>query len=189
MAIPRRHAGVLLDAFADTSPPRWMPPDAAMERTLESLVALLPRPLPTGNPYAEQSLAGVLLRLGSYEDAAHYAAESFRRSASPISALAVARAAAALGDRDTALGWLRAAEGVSNPEWISQALQHAPELARLAGGPAAAGDFGSRQPSTTCAASFFGAIRQYEVRISSSISGQSGATAVRSITTQPPRAR
>src|SRR5258706_15097091 len=135
---------VLLDAFTDASAPRWMPPDAAAERTLESLVALLPRPLPTGSAYAEQSLAGVLLRLGSYDEAAHYAADSFRRSASPISAIAVARAAAALGDRDTALGWLRAAEGLSNPEWISQALQQAPELARLAGGPAAAGDFGLR---------------------------------------------
>jgi hypothetical protein len=91
----------------------------------------------------EQSLAGVLLRLGSYDDAAHYAADSYRRSASPNSALAVARAAAALGDRDTALGWLRAAESLSNPAWISQALQHSPELARLTG-PAAAGDFGSR---------------------------------------------
>jgi Zn-dependent protease len=135
---------VLLEAFTDTGAPRWMPPEAATERTLESLVALLPRPLPTGNPYAEQALIGVLLRLGNYDDAAHYAADSYRRSASPITALAVARAAAALGDRDTALGWLRAAESLSNPAWISQALQQAPELARLAGGPAAAGDFGSR---------------------------------------------
>ena len=90
------------------------------------------------------SLADVLLRLGSYDEAAHYAADSFRRSASPISALAVARAAAALGDRDTAVGWLRAAEGLSSPAWINQALHDAPELARLAGGSAAAGDVGSR---------------------------------------------
>jgi Zn-dependent protease len=141
---PAAARGVLLDAFTDNSAQRWMPPDAAAERTLESLVALLPRPLPTGNSYVEQSLADVLLRLGSYDEAAHYAADSYGRSPSPISALAVARAAAALGDRDTAVGWLRVAEGLSTPAWIGHALQRAPELARLAGGPAAAGDFGSR---------------------------------------------
>ncbi|MEP7113527.1 MAG: hypothetical protein ABI862_09700 [Ilumatobacteraceae bacterium] len=133
---------VLVDDFASTGPPRWLPPDAADEATLKSLVGLLPRPLPTGNPHAEQALAGVLLRIREYDTAAHYAADSYRRSASPNSAFVVARSAAALGDRDTALGWLRAAEGLSNPEWIGQALQGAPELAQLAGRTATAGDFG-----------------------------------------------
>jgi Zn-dependent protease len=139
---PEIARAVLIDDFASTGPPRWLPPDAADERSLETLVALLPRPLPTGNPYAEQTLAGILLRLGEYNTAAHYAADSYRRSASPISAFAVARSAASLGDRDTAVGWLRAAESLSNPEWIGQALQHAPELARLTGRPATAGEFG-----------------------------------------------
>ena len=134
----------LLAGLTDPGAPRWMPPQAADERTLESLLALLPRPLPLGNTYAEHSMTGVLLRLGSYDEAAHYAAESYRRSPSPISALAVARAAAALGDRDTALGWLRAAESLASPAWMNEALQAARELAQLAGGPAAAGDLGSR---------------------------------------------
>ena len=50
------------------------------------------------------------------------------------------RARRALAGR--AIGWLRAAENLSNPEWIGQALQRAPELARLSGRPATAGDFG-----------------------------------------------
>jgi Zn-dependent protease len=141
---PATARATLLAAFADTSPQRWMPPDAADERTLEGLVALLPRPLPIGNPYAENALADVLLRLGEYDAAAHYAADSYRRSASPTAALAVARSAVALNDRDTAIGWMKAAETLASPAWISQALQRAPELAQFAGGSAAAGDLGSR---------------------------------------------
>ena len=119
---PESARAELLDDFASSAPPRWLPPDAADERTLATLVALLPRPLPTGNPYAEHALADILVRLGEYDTAAHYAADSFRRSASPISALAVARSAAALGDRNTATGWLRAAESLATPAWMNQAL-------------------------------------------------------------------
>ena len=136
--------GVLMDSFAYTGQPQWLPPDAADEATLARLVALLPRPLPTGNLESEHALADILIRLGDYDTAAHYAADSYRRSPSPISALAVARSAAALGDRETALGWLRAAESLANPAWISQALQNAPGLAQLASGPAPAGGFGTR---------------------------------------------
>lgn len=124
---------LLMQNFASSGPPRWLPPDAADERTLESLVALLPRPFPTGNPHSEHVLAGILLRLGEYDAAAHYAADSYRRATSPVAALAVARAAAALNDRDTAIGWLRAAEGLATPMWMSNALQYAPELAGLSG--------------------------------------------------------
>jgi Zn-dependent protease len=134
----------LLGAFTDPAAPRWMPPAAADERVLESLVALLPRPLPTGNTYAELALTDILLRLGEYDAAAHYAADSYHRSASPVSALAVARSAAALGDRETAIGWLRAAETLGGAAWISEALNDAPELAQIAGGRAAAGELGSR---------------------------------------------
>jgi Zn-dependent protease len=139
---PEIARAVLVDDFASIAPPRWLPPDAADDATLKRLVGLLPRPLPTGNPHAEQALAGILVRIGEYDTAAHYAADSYRRSASPTSAFVIARSAAALGDRDTALGWLRAAEGLSNPEWIGQALQSAPELAQIAGRTATAGEFG-----------------------------------------------
>lgn len=124
---------VLLHSFREDGAPRWVPPDAADEQTLESLVALLPQPYPVGTPHSEHVLANILLRLGEYDTAAHYAADSYGRNASPVSALAVARAAAALHDRNTAMGWLRAAEGLATPVWINQALQHAPELARLDG--------------------------------------------------------
>ncbi len=135
---------VLLESFAYSGPPRWVPPDAADEATLRALVALLPQPFPTGNPHSEQTLADILLRLGRYDEAAHYAADSYRRSASPISAFTVARSAASLGDRATAIGWLRAAESLASPAWVGQALRRAPELARLASDTAIAGDLGSR---------------------------------------------
>ncbi len=141
---PELARAVLMDSFAYTGQAQWLPPDAADERTLAPLVALLPRPLPTGNAEAEQALADILIRLGDYDTAAHYAADSYRRSPSPITAMAVARSAAALGDRDTAIGWLRAAQSLANPAWILQALQQAPELAQLASGPATAGGFGTR---------------------------------------------
>ena len=141
---PEGARATLVRAFSYTGTIRWVPPEAADPGTLATLVALLPRPLPIGNPYAEHALADILVRLGEYDEAAHYAADSFRRSRSPMAALAVARSAAALGDRDTAIGWLRAAESLASPDWINMALQSAPELAHLAGGPAAAGELGSR---------------------------------------------
>ncbi|MEP7203331.1 MAG: M50 family metallopeptidase [Ilumatobacteraceae bacterium] len=141
---PEMARAVLLDDFADPRPPRWIPPAAADEQTLATLLALLPRPLPTGNPHAEQALGDILLRLGEYDTAAHYAADSFQRSPSPVSAFTVARSAAALSDRDTAVGWLRAAENLSNPVWIGQALQQAPVLAQLTGRTTAASEFGPR---------------------------------------------
>ena len=74
--------------------------------------------------------------------AAHYAADSYQRSPSPMSAFAVARSAAALGDRDTAVGWLRAAQNLAAPGWIDQALQQAPQLAHFIA--ATSGDLGAR---------------------------------------------
>ena len=141
---PEIARAVLLDSFASSGQPLWVPPDAADEQTLRTLVDLLPRPLPTGSPYAEQALAGILVRLGEYDTAARYAADSYSRSPSGLTAFAVARSAAALGDRDTALGWLRAAENLASPTWINQALQQAPVLAQLAEAPASAGEFGAR---------------------------------------------
>ena len=100
---------VLVADFADTSPADWWPPDAAPLDDLRALVALLPRPLPTGRLYSEHVLSNILVRLGLHDEAARYAAESFGRHRSTTTAAVVARAASALGDTPTALGWLRAA--------------------------------------------------------------------------------
>jgi hypothetical protein len=124
----------LVQSFAGSAPPRWVAPDAADVPMLDALVALLPRPLPTGNAHAEHVLAGILLRVGQYDAAAHYAAASYHRAQSPVAALLVARAAAALQDQETAVGWLRVAEGLSSPAWMDHALRQSPELLRLGGG-------------------------------------------------------
>jgi Zn-dependent protease len=99
----------LLDAFADGSPARWARPSAAPLATMESLLALLGEPLPHGNPMLELETAGALAALADYPRSAAYAAACFQRRPSGSMALIVARAAAALGDRTTTIGWLRAA--------------------------------------------------------------------------------
>ncbi len=123
---------LLLADFAERTPPDWWPPDAAPVERLAAVVALLPRPLPTGRTYSEHALAHVLLRTGAHEEAAHYAAQSFARRRSTSMAAVVARAAAALGDRETALGWLETAlEADTDPDGLAHTLDHAPELASL----------------------------------------------------------
>jgi Zn-dependent protease len=120
---------VLLADLADTSPPNWWPPNEAPERSLEQLVALLPRPLPLGRSYSEHALADVLVRLGAYDDAASYGAASFQRHRSTASALAVARSAAALGDVEVAIGWLRAAyRADTDPGRLVDAMDDASEF-------------------------------------------------------------
>ena len=123
---------VLLADFAAGREPAWWPPDAAPERDLEALVNLLPRPLPTGSPYAEYVLSGVLLRLGEYSEAAHYAAAAYARRPAPSLAVNVARAAAALGDRPTALAWLRTARAsTANVATLQATIDQADEFDRL----------------------------------------------------------
>ena len=120
---------VLVTDFAATGRPDWWPPDTAPPERLAALVDLLPRPLPTGRTHSEHALAMVLLRLGRFADAAHYAADSHRRSPTTTSALLVARAAGALDDRDTCIGWLTAAVDVgSDPQGAAITLDLAPEL-------------------------------------------------------------
>ncbi|MCU1501218.1 MAG: peptidase family protein [Ilumatobacteraceae bacterium] len=120
---------VLLVDFTDPETPNWWPPDAAPEMSLDALVRLLPDPLPTGRTYSEFVLASVLLRLGSFERAANYAAAAYRREPSPMLAVCVSRAAAALGDRPVALGWLRAAIGDGPAtDGLRHAADHAPEF-------------------------------------------------------------
>jgi len=127
---------ILLSDLADTTPPNWWPPDHAPTDRLAATVALLPRPLPQGRTYSEHALAHVLLRIGHHRDAAHYASLSFTRQRSTSMAAVVARAAAALGDRDTAIGWLAAAiEADTDLDGLAATLDGAPELAGLRADP------------------------------------------------------
>lgn len=123
---------ILLADLADDSEPNWWPPDAAPPERLAAALALLPRPLPQGRIYSEHALAHVLLRVGAFDEAAHYAALSFGRRKSTSMAAVVARAAAALDDRETALGWLEAGfEADTDPDGFAHTLAHAPELVPL----------------------------------------------------------
>ena len=58
-----------------------------------ALIDLLPDPLPYGDPLNEYVLANQLIRIGRFEDAAHYA-RGFQRHPQTLSAATVARAAA-----------------------------------------------------------------------------------------------
>jgi Zn-dependent protease len=94
------------------------------------LLALLPRPLPYGDSFNEYVLSNLLLRIGAYDEAARYAAESFEREPRPMMGATVARAAGALGDDDTAVRWLRAAAGSAiSPDGLANVIDSAPELA------------------------------------------------------------
>ena len=78
---PEMARAVLLDDFADPRPPRLVAARRSRRPDPGHVGRLLPRPLPTGNPHAEQVLGDILLRLGQFDAAAHYAAESYQRSA------------------------------------------------------------------------------------------------------------
>ena len=121
--------------MATLSTPR---PDASAVATtvsaadMAALIDLFPDPLPFGDPLNEYVLANQLIRVGRFEDAAHYAAESFRRNPHTLSAATVARAAAALGDQTTAVGWLRAAADTgTTPTGLATIIDQSPELASL----------------------------------------------------------
>src|SRR6185312_648678 len=86
---------VLVGDFTDRDDPNWWPPDAAPDMALDDLVHLLGEPLPIGRTYSEFVLASVLLRLGEFDRAAHYAAAAYQRQPSPMLAVCVSRAAAA----------------------------------------------------------------------------------------------
>lgn len=96
----------------------------------DALIELLPDPLPHGDPGNEFVLANLLLSTRRYDEAAHYAAGSYERHPNSLSALIVARAAGALHDQPTAIGWLRsAAEANTSPAAVATAIDGAPELA------------------------------------------------------------
>jgi Zn-dependent protease len=121
---------LLLDDLVAAQPSSWWPPETASADQLAPLVDLLPDPLPTGNRFSSQVLAGVLLRLGRHQRAAQHGAAEFTRSPSTGTALVVARSVAALGDHELAARWLHAAAGASSePELLARAIDQAPELA------------------------------------------------------------
>ena len=121
---------VLLLDLADTEPVNWWPPDAAPVEALAQVAAVLPQPIPQGRAYSAFVLSGVLLRVGRHDEAARYAASAYEANRAPMLAVHVARAAAALGHRSTALAWLRTASGTS-PDLVAHAIDTAPEFDSL----------------------------------------------------------
>jgi len=126
---------IIVDDLVDQRIIDWWPPDAAPVEQLRPLVDLLPRPLPIGGAYSAYVLVGVLLRVGQYTDAAHYGAEAYARHRTAMTAVQVARAAAALGERTTALNWLRAAKGHTDPAALRAAVEGASEFGALRDDP------------------------------------------------------
>lgn len=123
---------ILVDDLTQPGLPSWWPPEDANPADLRAVADLLPHPPPHGNPYSELVLADVLLRTGDPATAGHYAAAAHGRHRSAATALVVARAAAALGDRDTALSWLRESAQLSTSgPGLADAIATAPELAGL----------------------------------------------------------
>ncbi len=125
----RRARRTLVAALSHPQPRHPAPRTAVSAARAAELVDVLPEPLPYGDPANELVLGGLLLQLGRYDEAAHYAAGSFERNPSTLGAVLVARAAGALGDQATALGWLRAAaETGTSPAALAAAIDRAPEL-------------------------------------------------------------
>jgi Zn-dependent protease len=126
---PRRARRILVNALSHHRPDRTPPPVTLSTEQARALVDLLPEPLPAGDPWNEYVLANQLIRLGRFEDAAHYAAEGYARHPHTLAAATVARAAGALGDQATAIGWLHtAAAAGSSPNGLASIIDSSPEL-------------------------------------------------------------
>ncbi|MET0144555.1 MAG: hypothetical protein ABW328_07225 [Ilumatobacteraceae bacterium] len=111
-------------------------PQAVDHDSLRRLVALLPRPLPTGDPWNEYVLTNMLIGAGENRAAAEYGAASYEREPQVMLAAAIARAAAALGDEETSVAWLRAAADSTGPSTsLAQLIDRAPELSRVRSRP------------------------------------------------------
>jgi Zn-dependent protease len=120
---------LLVSALSHPRPDQVPPPVTLSTEQARALVDLLPDPLPSGDPWNEYILANQLLRLGRYEQAAHYAADGYARHPHTLAAATVARAAGALGDQATAVGWLRtAAEAGTSPSGLAAIIDSSPEL-------------------------------------------------------------
>ena len=126
---PDKARRILVSALSHHRPDRPPPPVSLSVDRAGALIDLLPDPLPTGDPWNEYILANQLMRLGRFEDAAHYAAEGYGRHPHTLAAATVARAAGALGDQTTAIGWLRtAAEAGTSPSGLASIIDSSPEL-------------------------------------------------------------
>lgn len=133
---PDQARTTMLDDLHADGPRRWLPPVGANETQLRAVLDVLPRPLPRGNPGSEHVLAEVALRVGEPALAGHYAADTFATTRHTAAALVVARAAAVLGDRDTAVRWLHAASTTAGGgATLVEAIDSAPELAALRDDP------------------------------------------------------
>lgn len=129
---------ILLADLLDRRPEAdvWWPPEVAPTDELGALVDLLPTPLPAGRPWSTAALCEILLRLGRNHDAGTLAATAYAAERSGAMALTVARAAARLHDRPTAIAWLRTAAAHLSRFELDAALSAAPELRPLAADPA-----------------------------------------------------
>ena len=111
---------------------RRRPRSRSSPRPSAALIDLLPDPLPHGDPGNEYVLANLLLTTRRFDDAAHYAAGSFGRHPNTLSAAIVARAAGALGDQATAIGWLQtAADAGTSTAGLATTIDRAPELTEV----------------------------------------------------------
>lgn len=123
---------ILVSALSHHRPDDRPPPVTLDDDRVAALIDLLPDPLPAGDAWNEYVLANLLLRIGRFEDAAHYAADSYARHPHTLAAASVARAAAALGDHELAVGWLRtAADAGTSPSGLASIIDGSPELAGI----------------------------------------------------------
>ncbi|MFM8312569.1 MAG: metalloprotease [Ilumatobacteraceae bacterium] len=124
---------ILLADLADAGSADWSPPTAAPREALRQVAALLPRPVPQGRVFSMHALCDVLMRTGDYREAGLAAAECYRQQRVPLMAVSVARAAAALGDRATAIAWLSTAAQYADGFALRATVDSAPEFASLRG--------------------------------------------------------
>lgn len=126
---PQKARRILVNALSHHRPEEPPPPVTLPTSDVAQLIDLLPDPLPHGDPWNEYVLANQLMRIGRFEDAAHYAAEGYGRQPHTLAAATVARAAAALGDQATAIGWLHtAADAGTSPAGLASIIDGSPEL-------------------------------------------------------------
>lgn len=122
---------ILTEDLTNPHSRNWWPPPVENANALTALVDALPRPYPSGNPHGELVLASILHGLRRHDDAARYGAAAFGTHREPAVALVVSRAAAALGDRPTAVAWLRTALHEDPSGGVAEVAAQTPEVAAL----------------------------------------------------------
>jgi len=128
---------------------RALVPEPLSDDELPRLLAALPRPLPTGDPWNEYVLTNLLVHGGEHREAATYGAESYARAPQPLLAATIARAAGGLGDEATAIAWLRAAvQDGGSPQGVLTVIDRAPELAAVRHRPEVAAMRQTLQPAS-----------------------------------------